>query len=90
MKALRTLAAGAVFVFLTTISHAVPGQRGDINLNDLQYEIGDAVLLSNFLIYGPAVWTPGMEAIQTQAADVDCDGIGATSAGVRAEWTEWT
>ncbi|MFC1687263.1 dockerin type I domain-containing protein [Patescibacteria group bacterium] len=47
--------------------------RGDINLNDIPYEISDAVLLSNYFIFGPEVFTedPTEQAYQSDT-DADC------------------
>ena len=47
--------------------------RGDINLNDIANEIGDAVLFSNYFIYGPGVFTTNLEG-QVAATDVNNDG----------------
>ncbi|MBU8932546.1 MAG: T9SS type A sorting domain-containing protein [candidate division Zixibacteria bacterium] len=50
--------------------------RGDLNLNGLAYEIADAVLYSNFFVYGPSVLGEG-EAYQARvaASDANADGI---------------
>jgi hypothetical protein len=81
MRSLRIPALAVVVLLLGVLgAAAVTGERGDVNLNSIANEIGDAVLLCNFLIYGPQVWQPGMEGIQVSAADVDCDGISPTTA----------
>jgi hypothetical protein len=48
--------------------------RGDINLNGLKNEIGDAVVFTNYFIYGLAAFTINIEG-QTAATDVNADGI---------------
>ncbi len=48
--------------------------RGDINLNNVPYEIGDAVLYSNFFIYGLGVFNINV-AGQIAASDVNADGL---------------
>ncbi len=48
--------------------------RGDINLNGVPYEIGDAVVFSNFFIYGLSAFTINI-AGQTAASDVNADGL---------------
>ncbi len=47
--------------------------RGDVNLNEIGYEIADAVLFSNYFVYGLGVfWNiPG----QVAATDVNADGL---------------
>jgi hypothetical protein len=53
--------------------------RGDINLNGIDYEIADAVVFTNYFIYGPAAFTinfPGQKA----ATEVNGDGISLTVA----------
>jgi hypothetical protein len=57
-----------------------PDDRGDINLNGLANEIGDAVLYTNYFIYGPSVWTSPWEATQILASDVNDDGVVLTVA----------
>ncbi|MEW5874477.1 MAG: T9SS type A sorting domain-containing protein [Candidatus Zixiibacteriota bacterium] len=57
-----------------------PDDRGDINLNGIANEIGDAVLLSNFFIYGSSVWHPTYGPSQIFASDVNNDGIVLTVA----------
>ena len=48
--------------------------RGDINLNGVAYEIGDAVLYSNYFIYGLSVFTVNVDG-QIAASDVNADGM---------------
>jgi len=55
-------------------------ERGDINLNGLVCDIGDAVLFTNFFIYGSRVWDPVYQANQILASDVNCDGLVLTLA----------
>jgi hypothetical protein len=47
--------------------------RGDLNLNNLANEIADAVLYTNYFIYGPVVFTVNYEG-QVAASDVNNDG----------------
>jgi hypothetical protein len=56
--------------------------RGDINLNGIANEIGDAVLFTNYFIYGPIVWDPNYMIAQSQilATDINDDGIVTTVA----------
>ncbi len=48
--------------------------RGDINLNHIAYEVGDAVLYSNYFIYGLSVFNINL-AGQIAASDVNADGL---------------
>jgi hypothetical protein len=48
--------------------------RGDINLNYVSNEIADAVLFSNYFVYGIGVFTINMEG-QIAASDVNADGL---------------
>jgi hypothetical protein len=60
-----------------------PGEiddRGDINLNALAYEIADAVLYSNYFIWGSGVLSPAYFEAQIAASDVNADGIPLTVA----------
>jgi hypothetical protein len=57
-----------------------PDDRGDINLNGLANEIGDAVLLTNYFVYGSSVWDPVWEDVQILATDINDDGIVLTVA----------
>lgn len=52
-----------------------PDDRGDINLNGVANEVADAVLFSNFFIYGSKVWDPVYKENQILATDVNCDGL---------------
>ncbi len=47
--------------------------RGDLNLNNLANEIADAVLYTNYFIYGPAVFIVNLQG-QIAASDVNNDG----------------
>ncbi|MDF1545749.1 MAG: T9SS type A sorting domain-containing protein, partial [bacterium] len=47
---------------------------GDINLNEFPYEIADAVLFSNYFVYGIGVFTINYEG-QVAASDINKDGI---------------
>jgi hypothetical protein len=47
--------------------------RGDLNLNNLANEIADAVLYTNYFIYGPPVFNINLEG-QIAASDVNNDG----------------
>ena len=47
--------------------------RGDLNLNNLANEIADAVLYTNYFIYGPSVFDINMPG-QIAASDVNNDG----------------
>ncbi|HOP07403.1 MAG TPA: FlgD immunoglobulin-like domain containing protein [candidate division Zixibacteria bacterium] len=48
--------------------------RGDINLNGTAYEIADAVLFSNYFIYGLDVFVVSIPG-QIAATDVNADGV---------------
>jgi hypothetical protein len=48
--------------------------RGDINLNGLSNEVADAVLFTNYFVYGMGVFTVN-PAGQIAATDVNADGI---------------
>ena len=48
--------------------------RGDINLNGISNEIADAVVFTNYFIYGLAAFTVNPEG-QTAATDVNADGL---------------
>jgi hypothetical protein len=47
--------------------------RGDINLNDLAYEIADVVLFTNYFIWGLSVFNINLQG-QIVATDVNADG----------------
>jgi len=51
--------------------------RGDVNLNELSFEIADWVLFSNYFIYGPAVFDINYEA-QVAATNVNGDSLTLT------------
>jgi hypothetical protein len=53
--------------------------RGDINLNGVAYEVADAVVFSNYFIYGLSVFTVNV-AGQIAATDVNADGVTLTVA----------
>jgi hypothetical protein len=59
---------------------APPDDRGDINLNGIPNEVGDAVLFSNYFIYGPSVWDPVWMDTQIFATDINNDGLTLTIA----------
>ncbi len=48
--------------------------RGDINLNEIANEIADAVLYSNYFVYGLGVFNVNLQG-QIAASDVNADGI---------------
>ncbi len=48
--------------------------RGDINLNEIAYEVSDAVLYSNYFVFGLSVFNINQEG-QIAASDVNGDGI---------------
>lgn len=48
--------------------------RGDVNLNNVSNEIADAVLLSNYFIYGLGVFQVNVEG-QIASTDVNADGL---------------
>ncbi|GAB4325890.1 MAG: hypothetical protein Kow0074_20010 [Candidatus Zixiibacteriota bacterium] len=56
--------------------------RGDLNLNFIANEVGDAVLYSRYFIEGINVFSadPGNRAVQIQASDVNNDGVELTVA----------
>jgi hypothetical protein len=57
-----------------------PDDRGDINLNGIANEVADAVLFSNYFMYGPSVWDPTWFEVQIFATDVNNDGLTLTIA----------
>ena len=59
-----------------------PDDRGDLNLNGIANEIGDAVLYARYFIYGGTVWNPDATLAQVQilASDINDDGIVLTVA----------
>jgi len=48
--------------------------RGDVNLNGLDNEIGDAVVFTNYFIHGLGAFTVNVEG-QIAATDINADGI---------------
>ena len=48
--------------------------RGDLNLNGVSYEVADAVVYTNYFIYGLSVFTVNIFG-QIAASDVNADGI---------------
>jgi hypothetical protein len=52
-----------------------PDDRGDINLNGIANEIGDAVLFTNYFLYGNSVWHPIYYENQWLASDINNDGM---------------
>ncbi len=48
--------------------------RADINLNGVAYEIADAVVFSNYFVYGLSVFNVNVDG-QIAASDVNADGI---------------
>lgn len=48
--------------------------RGDLNLNEIPYEIADAVLYSRYFVYGLGVFTINDDG-QIAASDVNADGL---------------
>jgi len=55
--------------------------RGDINLNGIANEVADAVLFTNYFIYGPGEWQgDGYYENRVLASDINDDGIVATVA----------
>lgn len=57
-----------------------PDDRGDLNLNGIANEIGDAVLYTNYFIYGSGVWNPTWVQVQILASDINDDGVVLTVA----------
>jgi hypothetical protein len=53
--------------------------RGDVNLNGVMNEIADAVVFTNYFIYGPAAFTINYEG-QKAAIEINGDGIALTVA----------
>jgi len=57
---------------------APPDDRGDINLNGIANEIGDATLFSNYLIHGPHYgpwYDDGYAETRFLASDINADGV---------------
>jgi hypothetical protein len=53
--------------------------RGDINLNGVAYEIADAVVFSNYFVYGLGVFEVNVQG-QIAATDINADGVTLTVA----------
>ena len=53
--------------------------RGDVNLNGIMNEIADAVVFTNYFIYGPDAFTINFEG-QKAATEINGDGIALTVA----------
>ena len=58
---------------------ALLDDRGDVNLNGVPNEIADAVVFTNYFIYGPSAFTINYEG-QKAATEVNGDGIALTVA----------
>ena len=54
--------------------------RGDMNLNHVCYDIGDAIFFTNYFIYGEPIWNPTYRDCQILMSDVNHDGIVLTVA----------
>jgi hypothetical protein len=57
-----------------------PDDRGDLNLNGIANEVGDAVLFTNYFVYGPSVFDPTWKNVQILASDINNDGTVLTVA----------
>jgi hypothetical protein len=57
-----------------------PDDRGDLNLNGIANEVGDAVLFTNYFVYGPSVWDPVWKDVQILSTDINNDGVVLTVA----------
>jgi len=64
---------------ISIIPIVIIDDRGDINLNGIPDEIADAVVFSNYFIYGPAAFTINFES-QKAATEVNGDGVALTVA----------
>ncbi|SYZ73337.1 exported hypothetical protein [Candidatus Zixiibacteriota bacterium] len=53
--------------------------RGDVNLNGIAYEIGDAVVYTNYFLFGLKAFTVNVDG-QIAASDVNADGLTLTVA----------
>ncbi|KAA3637723.1 MAG: T9SS C-terminal target domain-containing protein [Calditrichaeota bacterium] len=53
--------------------------RGDINLNEIVFEIADALIFENYFVYGDSVFTIDLPK-QIDASDVNADGLTLTLA----------
>jgi len=62
------------------LNYPYPGQidyRGDVNLNGIPNEVGDAVVFANYLLFGLCAFIINEQG-QTEASDVDGDGVPLT------------
>ena len=71
---------GVVFISGSICIVEPPDDRGDLNLNGIANEIGDAVLYTNYFVYGSSVWSPPYQDVQLLASDVNDDGVVLTVA----------
>lgn len=62
---------GGAYILIDT------SDRGDFNLNDHKFEIGDAVYFANYFMYGPNVLysDSAQRARQLVASEINCDGL---------------
>lgn len=51
--------------------------RGDLNLNNIAYEIADVVLYANYFVYGQSVFSGNLDG-HNVASDVNADGLTLT------------
>ncbi|HWO57415.1 MAG TPA: FlgD immunoglobulin-like domain containing protein [bacterium] len=72
----------AIVITPATVRLAAPvSEAGDINRNGAAYEVGDAVLLIDYLAGGDVFSAdPFMRGLQIEASDVNADGVPATVA----------
>lgn len=59
---------------------------GDLNLNGIAYEIADAVLYANFIMFGPGVFNPMWIEQQLWESETNCDSLTATLADLAYLW----
>jgi len=61
------------------------GSVGDLNLNGVNYEVGDAVVLINYLVEGDGTLStdPAARSLQIAASDVNGDGVVLSVADLR-------
>jgi len=65
--------------FIDIVCVADLDDRGDVNLNGVAHEVADAVLFSNYFVYGVGVFTVNA-AGQIAATDINADGVVLTVA----------
>ena len=53
---------------------------GDVNFNNIFYEIGDAILFRDYFIFGSAIFNPVYKSIQVLQTDANSDGTPLTLA----------